>query len=83
MTTLWLGVLRLAVRNDVTSIFSAYKISRIQIYYNEKLIIIAQKVLLYILATTELHMMKTKKDVAELGLHDTVCIPYAQVPSKW
>lgn len=39
--------------------------------------------LLYILATIELHTMKTEKDVAELGLHDTVCILYAEVPPKW
>lgn len=61
MTPLWLEVLRLAVRNGVTPIFSGYKNSRIQIYYNEKLIIIAQKVFPYILATTELHAMKTEK----------------------
>jgi len=59
-------MLRLAIRNGVTSIFSVYKNFRIQIYYNEKFIIIAQKAFPYILATTELHRTKTEKDAVEL-----------------
>lgn len=42
MTVLWLGMLRFNVRNGATSVFSVYKNSRIQIYYNEKFIIITQ-----------------------------------------
>lgn len=66
MTILWAGMLRLAVRNGITSIFSVYKNSWIQTYYNEKSIVIAQKVFLSRLATTELHTMKTGEDAAAL-----------------
>ena len=70
MTILWLGMLRFTVRNGATSVFSVYKNSRIQIYYNEKFVIITHKVFLYILANIyiELHMTKTEKDVFELDL---------------
>ena len=68
MTILWSRMLRFTVINGATSVFSVYKNSRIQIYFNEKFIIITQKVFLYILTTIERHMTKTEKDVVELDL---------------
>lgn len=44
MYILWLGMLKLTVRNGTTSTFNSYKNSKIQIYYNEKFIIITQSV---------------------------------------
>lgn len=68
-------MLRSAIRNGVTSIFSVYKNSRIQIYYNEKLIIITQKVFSYRLATTELRRTKAEKDAVELDPRERLSCP--------
>lgn len=69
MTIFWLQMFKLAVQNGITAVLF---IKILVFKQNEKFMITAQEVFLYMLATIELHRVKTGKDRGELDLQEYI-----------